>query len=111
MFLVTLVSTVSSITLIAGRKVLNFYLNVYFFLDVQDINVTWKRSIGKDSGINSCLVEGRRYTTDFSEDGIASLTISDCQSSDAGMYSCTVNATNPASLSVTTSAYLTVTGE
>ncbi|XP_034255517.1 kalirin isoform X2 [Thrips palmi] len=84
-------------------------LHVPSFMDVQDANIIWKRSIGKDSGFSSCLVEGRRYSMDFSEEGVASLTISDCQSSDAGIYSCTINATNPTSLSVTTSAYLSVT--
>ncbi|KAK3932149.1 Kalirin [Frankliniella fusca] len=77
-------------------------------IDLRNVNIIWRRSSEKDSGFSSCLVKGDRYSISFSDRGIASLTISDCISSDSGLYSCTVSSNNTPNSSVTTSAHLTI---
>lgn len=75
--------------------------------DMKNINVVWRKQVDKETGLSSCLIEGGRYSIYYS-DGLARLTISDCHISDAGIYSCTVNANDMISSSVTTTACLTV---
>ncbi|XP_052122184.1 kalirin isoform X6 [Frankliniella occidentalis] len=77
-------------------------------IDLRNVNITWRRSCAKDNGFSSCLVKGGRYSINYSDRGIASLTIADCLTSDSGLYSCTVHANNHPNSSVTTSAHLTI---
>lgn len=78
---------------------------------MQDINVIWKRSVGDDNFVSHSVVNGGRYSSSFSDQGLASLNIDDCCSSDAGFYSCTLFSVNQASSSITTSAHLKIVGK
>jgi hypothetical protein len=89
-----------------GKVFLRCRLHCHSHCEVGDLNIMWNKCSG-DTGESVVVQNGGRYSISILNDGVVSLAIENCQSTDAGEYSCL--ASNDAG-SAMTSAWLSIAG-
>jgi len=92
--------------LCGGKVELRCKLQCHSQCEAADVSVTWNKC-SSDMGESIVIQNGGRYSLSMWDDGFVSLSIENCQQTDAGEYSCL--ASNDAGSAVT-SAWLSVTG-